>query len=146
MTTAVLQPKSGVLRGRLGATRFAWAVVGWNILVALWGAVVRATQSGAGCGKNWPLCNGQVVPVSPTWHTVIEFVHRQSVTVSVLSLIVMVTWDLARDPYEAPRPASSPSPPPSCCSTKPSSARCSCCSATSPTTARSAESSCCRST
>ena len=84
--------RPGVLRSVRGAERFAWVVVGWNVLVALWGAVVRATQSGAGCGNNWPLCNGQVLPVSPTWHTVIEFVHRQSVTVSVLLMIALLVW------------------------------------------------------
>lgn len=84
--------RAGWLRGLVGATRLAWGVVAYNVFVALWGAVVRATQSGAGCGNNWPLCNGQVIPLSPTWHTVIEFVHRQSVTVSVLLLVLMVTW------------------------------------------------------
>ena len=92
MATAATLPKPGILRSTTGAWRFAWAVVGWNIFVALWGAVVRSTQSGAGCGNNWPLCNGQVIPVSPTWHTVVEFVHRQTVTVSVLTLIALVAW------------------------------------------------------
>jgi cytochrome c oxidase assembly protein subunit 15 len=92
MATATLPIRSGILRNTRGATRFAWCVVAYNIFVALWGAVVRATQSGAGCGNNWPLCNGQVLPVSPTWHTAIEFIHRQSVTVSVLTLIVLVAW------------------------------------------------------
>ena len=92
MATGALAVRTGVLRGRRGAWQFAWLVVGYNVFVALWGALVRATKSGAGCGNNWPLCNGQVLPVSPTWHTVIEFVHRQTVTVSVLSLIVLVVW------------------------------------------------------
>ena len=74
------------------ATRFAWAVVGYNILVILWGALVRATGSGAGCGNHWPLCNGQVIPISPTLHTIIEFTHRQMVTGSVLVMIGLVAW------------------------------------------------------
>ncbi len=92
MATATLPTQPGILRSRLGATRCAWVVVAYNVFVALWGAVVRATQSGAGCGNNWPLCNGKVLPVSPTWHTVIEFIHRQSVTVSVVLLILSVAW------------------------------------------------------
>ena len=44
--------------------------------VILWGAVVRATGSGAGCGSHWPLCNGVVMPLEPGIKTVIEFVHR----------------------------------------------------------------------
>ena len=91
-TTAVSVRKKGVLRGVEGARRFAWGVVGYNVLVVLWGALVRATGSGAGCGNHWPLCNGVVVPVSPSLHTVIEFVHRQMVTGSVLAMILLVTW------------------------------------------------------
>jgi cytochrome c oxidase assembly protein subunit 15 len=41
--------------------------------VILWGALVRATGSGAGCGNHWPLCNGQVIPLSPRIDTIIEF-------------------------------------------------------------------------
>ena len=56
--------------------RFAWFAVFYNVLVILWGALVRASGSGAGCGNHWPLCNGQVIPVSPGFHTIIEFTHR----------------------------------------------------------------------
>ena len=48
--------------GGVWLRRFAWAVVVYNVLVIVWGAVVRATGSGAGCGNHWPLCNGQVLP------------------------------------------------------------------------------------
>lgn len=56
--------------------RYAWATLAVTIVVIVWGAVVRATGSGAGCGSHWPLCNGVIVPVDPTTGTVIEFVHR----------------------------------------------------------------------
>jgi cytochrome c oxidase assembly protein subunit 15 len=92
MATTTITPRSGILRGPRGAGRFAWAVVAYNILVILWGALVRATSSGAGCGNNWPLCNGVVIPVSPTLHTIIEFTHRQMVTFSVFAMIALVTW------------------------------------------------------
>ncbi len=92
-TAAIATPtKPGILRSQPAAHRFAWLVVAYNILVVLWGALVRATGSGAGCGNHWPLCNGVVVPVSPTWHTIIEFTHRQMVTGSVLAMILLVTW------------------------------------------------------
>src|ERR1700730_10996423 len=92
MATSTLPPRSGILRSSRGAERFAWSVVAYNILVILWGALVRATSSGAGCGNNWPLCNGVVIPVSPTLHTIIEFTHRQMVTLSVLAMIALVVW------------------------------------------------------
>ena len=56
--------------------KFAWFVIAYNILVILWGAFVRATGSGAGCGEHWPLCNGEVVPLNPGIERVIEFTHR----------------------------------------------------------------------
>ena len=92
MATAIVTPKTGILRSQTGAEKFAWFVVAYNVLVILWGALVRATGSGAGCGNHWPLCNGDVIPISPTLHTIIEFTHRQMVTLSVVTMIVMVAW------------------------------------------------------
>jgi len=54
----------------------AWAFLGYTVLVVLWGALVRATLSGDGCGDHWPLCNGEVMPVAPTSKTLIELTHR----------------------------------------------------------------------
>jgi cytochrome c oxidase assembly protein subunit 15 len=72
--------------------RFAWFAVFYNVLVILWGALVRASGSGAGCGNHWPLCNGQVIPVSPGFHTIIEFTHRQMTVGSTLVVIALLVW------------------------------------------------------
>jgi cytochrome c oxidase assembly protein subunit 15 len=72
--------------------RFAWFVVFYNVLVIVWGAWVRASGSGAGCGNRWPLCNGQVIPVSPGFHTLIEFTHRMMVGGSTLLVLVLLVW------------------------------------------------------
>jgi cytochrome c oxidase assembly protein subunit 15 len=72
--------------------RFSWFAVFYNVLVILWGALVRATGSGAGCGNHWPLCNGQVIPVSPSWHTIIEFTHRQMVSGSTIVILALLVW------------------------------------------------------
>ena len=72
--------------------RYAWIVVAYNILVILWGAVVRATGSGAGCGESWPLCNGNVIPHHPRLATMIEFAHRQSTTVATLLIVGVAIW------------------------------------------------------
>jgi len=72
--------------------RYGWLTLGVTILVIVWGAVVRATGSGAGCGSHWPLCNGEVVPLAPAVGTVIEFVHRVTsglVMVMALGLVVL---------------------------------------------------------
>jgi len=42
--------------------RYAWFTTVYFVLVILWGAVVRATGSGNGCGEHWPLCGGTWIP------------------------------------------------------------------------------------
>jgi heme A synthase len=66
---------------------YAWATLAVTLGVILWGAFVRATGSGAGCGSHWPLCNGEVVPRSPTAATLIEFGHR--LTSGLAALLVV---------------------------------------------------------
>lgn len=73
-------------------TQFAWFVLGWNLLVILWGAFVRATGSGAGCGSHWPLCNGQVLPLEPRLETIIEFTHRITSGLALLFVLILVVW------------------------------------------------------
>jgi cytochrome c oxidase assembly protein subunit 15 len=81
-----------VRKTSLALVRFAWGVVGYNVLVILWGALVRATGSGAGCGNHWPLCNGQVIPLSPRVDTVIEFTHRCMTGGSLFVVIGLLVW------------------------------------------------------
>jgi len=46
------------------------------LFIIIWGAWVRLSGSGAGCGNHWPLCNGAVVPLEPSFKTLTEFIHR----------------------------------------------------------------------
>jgi cytochrome c oxidase assembly protein subunit 15 len=62
------------------------------VLVILWGAVVRATGSGAGCGDNWPLCNGDFFPHHPRIATVIEFTHRSMSGICTALVAVLIGW------------------------------------------------------
>ncbi len=73
-------------------TRFAWLLLAYNVFVILWGALVRATGSGSGCGEHWPLCNGQVVPVLPGLHTAIEFTHRATSGLALLAVVALFFW------------------------------------------------------
>jgi heme A synthase len=77
-------------------TRFAWGVLAWNVLVVLWGAYVRASGSGAGCGSHWPLCNGEVVPVAPRIETIIEFTHRVMSGVALVGVVGLWLWARAK--------------------------------------------------
>ena len=72
--------------------RAAWSVLAWNFVVVLWGAYVRASGSGAGCGSHWPLCNGEVVPRAPRLETIIEFTHRVTSAVALIATIGLAVW------------------------------------------------------
>ncbi len=72
--------------------RFAWITLAVTIVVIVWGAVVRATGSGAGCGSHWPFCNGDVVPLAPATETIIEFTHRLTSGVAMVLALVMALW------------------------------------------------------
>jgi len=86
--------------------RFACVVLGWNVAVILWGAFVRATGSGAGCGGHWPLCNGEVVPRNPPLETMIEFTHRATSGIALLLVFALALWVFRVKATEHPaRPA-----------------------------------------
>ena len=82
---------------------FAWLVLLYNVLVILWGAYVRATGSGAGCGAHWPLCNGEVVPRAPSAEMVVEFSHRLSSGIALIGVLALGVWVWRR--VAAPHPA-----------------------------------------
>ncbi len=71
---------------------YAWAVLVFHLRVVVWGAFVRASGSGAGCGERWPLCNGQIVPSTPLTATLIEFSHRLTSGVALVSVVVLAIW------------------------------------------------------
>ena len=75
--------------------RFAWAVLVYFIAVILWGTLVRATGSGAGCGDHWPLCNGTVMQHSPRVDTIIEFTHRITSGLSFFLAVGLLVWTFA---------------------------------------------------
>src|SRR6266481_2081628 len=73
-------------------TRFAWLTLAYNIAVILWGAYVRASGSGAGCGNRWPLCNGAVLLRTPQAQTIIEFTHRLTSALAVVLVSSLLVW------------------------------------------------------
>ncbi|MFN7962630.1 MAG: COX15/CtaA family protein [Thermoanaerobaculia bacterium] len=68
----------------------------YNLAVILWGAYVRASGSGAGCGNHWPLCNGEVVPRAPRLETLIELSHRLTSGLALLAglAVLVFAWKL----------------------------------------------------
>ncbi len=75
--------------------RFAWGVLAYFIAVILWGTLVRATGSGAGCGNHWPLCNGTVIQHSAGVNTMIEFTHRVTSGLSLFAVVGLLVWTFA---------------------------------------------------
>lgn len=85
-------------RSGRGISGFALVTLGWMLLVILEGAVVRATGSGAGCGKHWPLCNGEFIPKHPHVATLIEFAHRSITAVCTGLVAILVAWTFYAHP------------------------------------------------
>ena len=76
--------------------RYAWFVLAYNIVVILWGVVVRASLSGDGCGQFWLTCGGEVVPSAPQLKTVIEFSHRVTSGLAFVAVLVLLIWAFRR--------------------------------------------------
>lgn len=58
--------------------RLCLTLVVYTVLVIIWGAWVRISHSGDGCGNHWPLCEGAFIPTNPDQKTLIEYFHRLS--------------------------------------------------------------------
>ena len=74
-----------------GVARFAWATLCFNVAVVRWGAYVRATGSGAGCGNQWPDCGG-VLDTGANEQTIIEFAHRITSGIALLMVAILLFW------------------------------------------------------
>jgi heme o synthase len=72
---------------------FSWVFLFYTLAVIVWGALVRATFSGDGCGNNWPMCGGGgLIPAFEQVKTAIEFAHRVSVFLITPLIIIQVIW------------------------------------------------------
>ena len=75
-------------------TAFAWGVLGYSLAVIGWGYFLRVSESGDGCGTDWPLCEGAVVPAEAALPTWIEYLHRVSSGIVLLLVLGMAIWAL----------------------------------------------------
>lgn len=71
---------------------FAWSFVAYLLFVILFGAWVRITHSGAGCGSHWPTCHGELVPLDPSLETIIEYTHRLTSGFLGILGVVLLAW------------------------------------------------------
>jgi heme a synthase len=94
---------NGLSMRNLKFARFAWLTLAYTVAVVLWGAIVRATGSGAGCGESWPLCNGRLVFGTPALAKLIELAHRSSSGIDGILIAGMAIW--AFRAFPKPHPA-----------------------------------------
>lgn len=73
-------------------TTAAWVFLAYLLAVILFGAWVRITHSGDGCGSHWPSCGGEVIPVSPSAATLIEYTHRLTSGLCGLLVLALLGW------------------------------------------------------
>lgn len=78
--------------------RYAWFTLIVNVLTVVGGTVVRATGSGAGCGRHWPTCQGEVLPGLGEVATRIEFSHRMMTGLALVTVAVLVLWVFRQEP------------------------------------------------
>src|SRR5687767_7056175 len=75
---------------------YAWFVLLYNIAVIVFGAFVRASFSGDGCGSHWPGCDGSLIPPYFDQKTLIEFTHRVMSALDGLLVLGLVAWGYIR--------------------------------------------------
>jgi cytochrome c oxidase assembly protein subunit 15 len=68
--------------------RFSFASMYGMFLILVMGALVTKTESGRGCGDDWPLCNGKFIPAY-TIESIIEYSHR--FVVGIVGIILLIT-------------------------------------------------------
>ncbi|MCM3756597.1 heme A synthase [Sporosarcina aquimarina] len=62
------------------------------LLIMLGGALVTKTDSGMGCGRHWPGCNGQLIPDEITAEVLIEFSHRLVTGAVGILIVILSVW------------------------------------------------------
>ena len=97
---AVPAPRSAAYSRALG--RFAWGYWAYLVSVILFGAWVRISGSGAGCGNHWPSCHGEWVPRAPAIETLIEFAHRATSGLLGIATLILLLWVVRALPARHP--------------------------------------------
>ena len=92
----------GYHRPVTGLARYCRFLLAYNLAVIVWGAYVRASGSGAGCGSHWPSCNGEVVPLRPSAATLVEYSHRVSSGLVLVLVAALVVWAFRAAPKGHP--------------------------------------------
>ncbi len=74
----------------------AWLFLAYLLIVILFGAWVRISHSGDGCGSNWPTCRGEIVPTAPSAATLVEYTHRLTSGLCGVFCLALLGWSWLR--------------------------------------------------
>lgn len=83
-------PQGGAELRRFG--RLALFAACYTYALIIFGGIVRITGSGLGCGDDWPLCNGQLIPPLSV-PTLIEYTHR--LLAAGIGLVILAVYGYA---------------------------------------------------
>lgn len=73
--------------------QFSWGLLAYMLLAIVWGAYVRASGSGDGCGDHWPSCGGVLIPdASVHAKTWVEYGHRMMTMLLGFLVLGQVVW------------------------------------------------------
>src|SRR5213080_1863764 len=74
--------------------RFSYAALLVAFTHLVFGAIVRISGSGMGCGDHWPLCYGRFFPPMDRPDLVVEWTHRLLASVLVVTVVAFaaVAW------------------------------------------------------
>ena len=80
--------------------RFATATFAVACLHLVFGAIVRISGSGMGCGDHWPKCYGRWFPPLDRPDLIVEVSHRYLASILLLALIatLVVAWRRRDEP------------------------------------------------
>ena len=76
----------------------------YTLAVIVFGGLVRATNSGAGCGNHWPLCNSSIMP-SAVFSTIVEYSHRIMSLILIITVIWLAIWSYRKYQHDKNHPA-----------------------------------------
>ena len=80
--------------------RLAYLALAIGFAQVVFGAIVRITGSGLGCGDHWPDCYGSLTPVHSAPTLLVEISHRYGAAALSLAIIVLalVAWRKREEP------------------------------------------------
>ncbi|HTR77233.1 MAG TPA: COX15/CtaA family protein [Gemmatimonadaceae bacterium] len=80
--------------------RLSWAALTVACLHLVFGAIVRITGSGMGCGDNWPKCYGHWFPPLDRPDLIVEVSHRYLASILVIAVcsLAFVAWRRRAEP------------------------------------------------